>query len=579
MCFNNGIIDLEYYSYGIFKLNIKQLVILALLLPLQAHSNDDLRSNPEKFIGKDRITSSAVAKNFMVVTSDPSATIAAYDVLMNNGTAADAAIAAQLVLGLTEPQSSGLGGGAFALYYHAKTKSLTSLDGREVAPILAHGDYFLKDNGEPMKFFEAVLDGRSIGVPGTPALLGVLHDMYGSMSLSKLIAPAYDLASNGFKPSEGLSLALESDIGKLDKDKTSKKYFYKKGPLVNKEYASTLKLFATYGYQIFYKNPISTNIIIAANKNNGILSQRDFDNYQVVIRNPICDYFKKYKVCSMGEPSSGALTMLQILKIIDSNPSWHNYIEASKLAFADRNYFMADPDYISSPGTNLLNQKYILERRSILDDNKILKNINHGSPSGWDNTAKHRNIGYEENGTTHISIIDKFGNAISMTSTIENAFGSRIMTNGYLLNNELTDFSFLPKKNGKYIANRVEGGKRPRSSMTPTIVFSPDNDLPVLIIGSAGGSRIIGHVTQRIIDIFHHKKTLKESIESLHILNRGMITEAEGTNTIVDKLTKKGHMVNITNISSGLNGIHIDHSKDEIIGVSDPRRIGISMGQ
>ena len=578
MCSNKGIIGLDYLSYGIFKLNIKQLVILALLLPLQSLSNDDLRANPEKYIGKDRITSSTVAKSYMAVTSDPSATRAAYDVLKNNGTAADAAIAAQLVLGLTEPQSSGLGGGGFALYYHAKTKSLTSLDGREVAPILAHSNYFLKDNGEPMKFFEAVLDGRSIGVPGTPALLGVLHDMYGSMSLNKLIVPAYDLASKGFMPSEGLSLALESDIGKLDKDKTSKKYFYAKGPLVNKEYASSVKYFAINGYKGFYKNPISTNIITAANKKNGILNQKDFDNYQVIIRKPICDYFKTYKVCSMGEPSSGALTMLQILKIINNNPSWHNYIEASKVAFADRNYFMADPDYINSPGINLLNQKYILERRSILNDNKILKNINHGDPPGWDYTAQHANLGYEENGTTHISIIDKFGNAISMTSTIENAFGSRIMANGYLLNNELTDFSFLPKKNGKYIANRVEGGKRPRSSMTPTIVFSSDS-LPVLIIGSAGGSRIIGHVTQRIIDIFHHNKTLKESIESLHILNRGLITEAEGTNAIVEKLTQKGHIVSIFNISSGLNGIHIDRSKDEIIGVSDPRRIGTSMGE
>ena len=560
-------------------MNIRLLVILTLLSPSSALSNDNLRNNPEKYIGKDRITSSVVAKNYMAVTSDPSATRAAYDVLKNNGTAADAAIAAQLVLGLTEPQSSGLGGGAFVLYYHAETESLVSLDGREVAPLKAHGNYFLKDNGEPMKFFEAVLDGRAIGIPGTPALLGVLHDMYGSMSLSKLIVPAYNIANNGFKPSEGLSLALASDIGKLDKNKTSKKYFYQKGLLVNKEYASAVKHFASSGYREFYKDPISTNIIIAANKKNGILSQKDFDNYRVVIRDPICDYFKKYKVCSMGEPSSGALTMLQILKVINNNPSWHNYIEASKIAFADRNYFMADPDYVVSPGINLLNQKYILERRSMLNDNKILKNTNHGHPPDWRNTTQHKNIGYEENGTTHISIIDKFGNVISMTSTIENAFGSRIMANGYLLNNELTDFSFLPKKNGKYIANRVEGGKRPRSSMTPTIVFSPENNLPVLVIGSAGGSRIIGHVAQRIIDIFHHGKTLKESIEGEHILNRGKITEAEGRNAIVDELTRKGHIININTMPSGLNGISIDHHRNEIIGVSDPRRIGTSMGE
>ncbi len=561
-------------------MNTKQFAILALLLlPLSTLSDNNLRANPEAYIGKERATSSLVAKNYMAVTSDPSATKAAYDVLKNNGTAADAAIAAQLVLGLTEPQSSGLGGGAFALYYHAKTQSLVSLDGREVAPMLAHGNYFLKDNGIPMKFFEAVLDGRSIGVPGTPALLGILHEMFGSQELNQLIAPAYDLASNGFKPSEGLSLALKSDIGKLDKHIASKRYFYKQGLLVNKEYASAVKYFASSGYKKFYKNPMSTNIIIAANKKNGILNQKDFDNYNIIIRDPVCDYFKKYKVCSMGEPSSGALTMLQILKIVNHKPSWHNYIEASKIAFTDRDYYMADPEYVDTPGTNLLNQEYILERRKMLDDHKILKNLNHGRPSGWDNTMQHRNMGYEENGTTHISIIDKFGNVISMTSTIENAFGSRIMANGYLLNNELTDFSFLPKKDGRYIANRVEGGKRPRSSMTPTIVFSPDNNLPVLVIGSAGGSRIIGHVTQRIIDIFHHGKSLKESIESFHLLNRGSITEAEGRNAIVDRLIEKGHSINITNISSGINGIYIDYNKDEIIGVSDPRRIGTSMGK
>ena len=552
-------------------------LMMTLLFPILLSANDDLRANPENYIGKNRTTNVMTGRNFMVSTSDPSATTAAYDVLINNGTAADAAIAAQLVLGLTEPQSSGLGGGAFALYYHAKTKILITLDGREVAPMLADENYFIKESGEPMSFYEAVLGGRSVGVPGTPALLGMLHELYGSISLKELIMPAHNLASNGFKPSEGLALALKADVGKLDKNIISKKYFYNRKYLINKEYASVLNDFANKGSKVFYENPISKNIIDAVGKKNGILSQYDFDNYKVIIREPVCDFFRMYKVCSMGEPSSGALTMLQILKLIDHNPSWHNYIEASKIAFSDRNYYMADPDFINSPGTNLLNNEYILNRRSFINKNKIINKINHGNPIGWDN-SQYKNIGYEESGTTHISIIDKFGNAISMTSTIENSFGSRIMANGYLLNNELTDFSFLSKMNNKYIANRIEGGKRPRSSMTPTIVFSPENNLPMLIIGSAGGSRIIGHVTQRIIDILYHNKDLKQSIESYHLLNRGEITEAEGENTLVNNLLNKGHQITITDIASGLNAIYINYNTGEITGVSDPRRIGISMG-
>ena len=559
---------------------IKFTLLLLVLLPIFSQSDENMRANPEKYIGKVHSTQIAEGRDFMVVTSDPLATEAAYKILENNGTAADAAIAAQLVLGLTEPQSSGLGGGAFAIYYDAKTKTISSLDGREVAPYFSHEDYFIKPSGEPMTFYEAVLDGRSIGVPGTPALLGLLHTKFGSKELDVLIAPAHDLAINGFKPSKGLEIAIRSDIGKLDNHISAREYFYGQGNLFkNKDYGSVLNKFAKDGHMVFYNDPVSTNIIDAANQENGVLSQRDFDDYRVIVREPICDFFMEHKICSMGEPSSGALTMLQILKMIEQNPTWHNYIEASKLAFADRNYFIADPDYIVTPGTNLLNDEYLLDRKMIIKKNAVLGSVTNGQPSlFWKDTRQHENTGYEENGTTHISIIDKFGNIVSMTSTIENSFGSRIMANGYLLNNELTDFSFIAKKKGNLVANRIEGGKRPRSSMSPTIVFSK-NGLPLLIIGSAGGSRIIGHVTQRIIDVINNNKSLEESIESFHILNRGTVTEAEGLNNIVKELIKKGHKVDITDIASGLNGIYINPVSQVITGVSDPRRIGIPMGK
>jgi gamma-glutamyltranspeptidase/glutathione hydrolase len=558
--------------------NIFLFISVGILASL-SYASELYRASPEKYIGKSKTIELDIGKEYMAVTSDPQATKAAYEILSDGGSAADAAIAAQLVLGLTEPQSSGLGGGAFIMYYDANNKTLTALDGRETAPLASMPEYFLKNNIEPMGFYEAVLDGRSVGIPGTPALLGELHERFGKTNMQKLIEPALNLAVNGFSPSKGLLESLENDIGRLDQSNIGKEYFYNKKIIKNNEYASILKNFANKGYDIFYKSPISTNIINAVNKKNGVLTQKDFDIYNVIERKPVCAIFQKQKVCSMGEPSSGALTMLQILKLIDHDPTWHNYIEASKLAFADRNYYIADPDFVKTPGELLLEDNYVLKRRALISNNNVITNAQHGTPSGWKESNQAIYNGLNESGTTHISIIDKYGNAISMTSTIENAFGSRIMANGYLLNNELTDFSFAPIKNNNLVANRVQAGKRPRSSMTPTIVFSTSTNKPILIIGSAGGSRIIGYVTQRIIDVLYNNIPLEDAINSPHILSRGGNVETEEQSLITDILEQKGHMLNITSLASGLTAIHIDSEKNLIKGVSDPRRIGIALGK
>ncbi|MDB3973103.1 gamma-glutamyltransferase [Gammaproteobacteria bacterium] len=558
--------------------NIFLFIIIEISASL-VHASDIYRASPERYIGKSDIIEISIGTKYMAVTSDPQATEAAYNVLSNGGTAADAAIAAQFVLGLTEPQSSGLGGGAFVIYYNAKQNLLTTFDGRETAPLASTPNYFLKNDKNPLGFYEAVLDGRSVGVPGTPAILGKLHERFGKTDIQKLIKPAVTLAMNGFAPSRGLLESLQNDIGRLDKNKKSKEYFYNKNVIKNKNYADVLKAFANKGHNIFYKFPISTNIINAVNKKNGVLTQKDFDRYRVIERKPVCGIFQKHKVCSMGEPSSGALTMLQILKLIDHNPTWHNYIEASKLAFADRNYYIADPDFVKTPGELLLEEGYILKRRALISSNNIINNAKHGIPSDWQESNQAKYIGLNESGTTHISIIDKYGNVISMTSTIENAFGSRIMANGYLLNNELTDFSFIPQKNNNLVANRVEAGKRPRSSMTPTIVFSTLTDKPTLIIGSAGGSRIIGYVTQRIIDVLYNNMSLEDAINAPHIVNRGGNIEAEEETSITNNLSQKGHLLDITPLASGLTAIYIDSEKNIIKGVSDPRRIGIALGK
>ena len=554
------------------------LFISAGILSSLSYASDLYRASPEKYMGKSTMIEMNIGNEYMAVTSDPQATKAAYDILSNGGTAADAAIAAQLVLGLTEPQSSGLGGGAFILYFDVLNNTLTTFDGREIAPLASTPNYFLKKNMKPMNFFEAVLNGRSVGVPGTPALLGKLHERFGKTNMQKLIEPALNLAVNGFLPSKGLLKSLKNDIGRLDQNIISKEYFYNKKIIKNNKYASILKKFANKGSSVFYKSPLSTNIINSVNKKNGILTQKDFDSYSVIERKPVCDIFQKHKVCSMGEPSSGALTMLQILKLIDHDPTWHNYIEASKLAFADRNYYMADPDFVKTPGELLLENDYILKRRALISNN-IITNAKHGIPSGWKEDGQAKYNGLSESGTTHISIIDKYGNAISMTSTIENAFGSRIMANGYLLNNELTDFSFIPEKNNSLVANRVGAGKRPRSSMTPTIVFSTLTGKPILIIGSAGGSRIIGYVTQRIIDVLYNNMPLEDAINAPHILNRGGNIEAEEETNITNSLIQKGHFLDITPLASGLTAIYIDSKTNLIKGVSDPRRIGTALGR
>ena len=517
----------------------------------------------------------AESRDFMVVTSDPNATEAAKKILATGGTAADAAIAAQLVLGLTEPQASGLGGGAFVLYFNQSNEKISTFDARETAPSSATESLFLNSDGNPIDFFSASTSGKSIGIPGTPALIGILHDRFGSLPMDVLISSAYKLASEGFLKSDGLKKSISSQRNLLSENPSSKKYFLSSDLLINKEYAKNLISLAKNNYKIFYQHPISTEIIKMVKKNGGEIHQRDFDRYEVVEREPVCENIRGYKVCSMGEPSSGGLTMLQILKMIEYKPTWHRYIEASKLAFADRNLYHADPDFVDTPGTKLLDSEYIRVRQKIISSNEVIRDAQPGIPPGWQNELS---LGHEslEEGTTHISIIDKYGNIISMTSTIETSFGSKIMSNGYLLNNELTDFSFIPSSNNLKVANRVQPNKRPRSSMTPTIVFESNTKKPVLVIGSAGGSRIIGHVTQRIFDVLFNKKNLADAIMHPHILSRGYDVETEAESSIADELIKRGHKINIMSLPSGINAIYI--GKGSYLGVSDPRRIGTAAG-
>ncbi len=542
------------------------IIILLNLILLRVTYGEDL---------PDDSNLSSVGKYYMAVTSDSFATDAANDVLEKGGTAADAAIAAQLVLGLTEPQGSGLGGGAFALYFDNQTKKIFSIDAREVAPKSVDENLFIDPVGNIMDFKLASSSGKSVGIPGTPALIGYLHKQHGILPMNDLSSYSLKLASQGFYKSDSLRESIENNRKILTARTDTNEHFFSSDFIRNEKYRDNLINLSKNGYEIFYKSPISKNIIEAVRAHGGTMTQSDFDGYRIIHREPVCDNFLDYKICSMGEPSSGALTMLQILKLIEFNPSWHNYIEASKLAFADRNFYMADPDFVKTPAEILLNDNYLHERRKLITEN-IMVNPTHGNIADYSENTDY-GIGPEERGTSHISIVDKYGNIISMTSTIESSFGSKIMANGYLLNNELTDFSFIPKNENGLVANRVQPGKRPRSSMTPTIIFNKSTNKPILVIGSAGGSRIIGHVTQRIIDILYHRKSLVESITSSHLISRGNGVEVERITSREMHLKKKGHEIRVKKLQSGINAIYFN--EDLIYGAADPRRNGKALGK
>lgn len=535
------------------------------------------------------------AQTFMISAANPLATRAGYEALKQGGSAVDAMIATQMVLGLVEPQSSGLGGGAFLLYHNAKTNTVTTLDGRETAPLAATPDLFLKPDASPMKFFDGVVGGRSVGTPGTLKLMHEAHQRYGKLEWSALLQPAIDLAQNGFEVSPRMAKLIAKDQKRLSTYPATKAYFFdvageplKAGThLKNPEYAQTLRLIAKHGPDIFYKGEIGKDIIAAvrgAKNNPGLLSAADLEAYQVIERPPVCMNYRAHKVCGMGPPSSGALTVGQILGILNhfklSSPSpqsIHLISEASRLAFADRGLYMADSDFVNMP-EGLLDPAYLKARAALIDANSAGKDIKAGTPPWKTSEARTPDNAIEFPSTSHMSIVDTQGNAVSLTTTIENGFGSRVMARGFLLNNELTDFSFVPTKDGADVANRVEPGKRPRSSMSPTIVYGPDGKLK-LVVGSPGGSRIIGYVTKTIIAMLDWNMDVQEAINMAHFVDRfGTldVESGEDNQALVMKLQTMGHKIKIRDLNSGLHAIEV--TSKGLVGGADPRREGIALG-
>ena len=535
------------------------------------------------------------ADEWMVVAANPHAVRAGADVLARGGTAADALVAVQVMLGLVEPQSSGLGGSAFLVWYDATTGTLTTFDGRETAPLAVTPRLFQDAAGEPLKFFDAVVGGRSVGTPGTPALLAEVHKRFGTQDWASLLAPAVELAEEGFSVSPRLAQLVARDAKRLASSKNTADYFMPAGTpiaagdmLINLPYAQTLKVLSAQGVGAFYAGDLAKTIVatVQGAENAGVLSEVDLAIYRVKERPTVCATYRAHDVCGMGPPSSGAIAVGQTLGMLEgydlsAGPDDVNVRrligDASRLAFADRGRYVADSDFVPVPVEGMLDGDYLAQRGALLRVDDALPEVTAGAPEfdhalNWADDAS-----IELPSTSHISIVDSFGNVASMTTTIENGFGSRLMVGGFLLNNELTDFSFRSHRDGVPIANRVEPGKRPRSSMSPTIVMK--DGAPVIVAGSPGGSRIIGYTAQAIIGMIDWGLDPQQAASLPHAVNRfGTYDLEEGTSAeaLAEGLVAVGYETNMRGLTSGLHLIAIG---DRLRGGADPRREGIALGE
>ncbi|MBD2018426.1 gamma-glutamyltransferase [Microcoleus sp. FACHB-53] len=556
------------------------------------------QNSPQPEPSSDRIEREAVrTQKELAVSANPLASAVGRDILRRGGNAIDAAIAVQLVLGLVEPQSSGIGGGAFLVYYDRQTKQVHTYDGRETAPAAAKPDRFLATDGKPLQFYDAVVGGKSVGVPGTVRMLELAHQKHGKLPWAQLFQPAIRLAEQGFPLSPRLHTLLSKEQF-IPRFEPARSYFYQANgqpkpvgtQLVNQPYAEVLRQIAKRGADAFYKGEIAGDIVATVTKATvpGDLTTADLAGYQAKERKPVCGVYRVYKICSMGSPSSGGLTVLQILGMLErfnlarvkpnSVEAIHLFSEAARLAYADRGLYMADADFVPVPTDELIDPEYLQRRAQLINPKRAMSEAKPGQLS----SQKAQNWGQDDSreypSTSHLSIVDRSGNAVAMTSSIEDAFGSRLMVRGFLLNNELTDFAFSPTVEGKPVANRVEPGKRPRSSMAPTMVFDRNGKL-VMVVGSAGGSRIINYVAKALVGVLDWKLDSQQALSLPNFGNRNGPTELEkGTQIeqLKPALEAMGHTVQIVEQTSGSHAIVL--TNQGLIGGADPRREGVALG-
>lgn len=549
----------------------------------------------------------ARAERFMVAAAHPDAAAAGVEVLKAGGTAMDAAVAVQMMLTLVEPQSSGIGGGAFLLYWDASKKQLFAWDGRETAPAAVEPDLFLDDDGKPLGFFDAVVGGRSVGVPGVVRMLDAAHDKHGKLPWARLLEPAIEKAEVGFVMYDRLHKQLENDPA-LSKLSPAREYFYTDDgePLPvgavrkNVPLARTLRTLAEGGADAFYDGPLAEAIVAAVRNapvSPGVLSLEDLASYRAVEREPVCLDYREDRVCGFPPPTSGGITTLQMLGMLEafdvpslkprSVEAAHLLAEVGRYAFADRDLYLADPAFVDVPTKALLDEGYLRQRASRIDLEKAAEGaVAAGRPqeAGKKQGSYAPGRSPERLSTSHFVIFDAYGNVASMTTSVENVFGSRVMVAGFLLNNQLTDFSFSPTEDGRPVANAVAPGKRPRSSMAPVVVFD-ESGAPVLAVGSPGGSRIIPFVVQTLVGVLDWDLDVQAAIALPHVANRNGVTELEEAlrtpaelATLHDALTRKGHDVTTGDMNSGLHAIQRTKI-GALEGGADPRREGVALGE
>jgi len=538
------------------------------------------------------------ARKHVVVAAHPLAAEAGRRMLDKGGSAVDAAIATQLVLGLVEPHASGLGGGAFLLVHDAKAKRTFAYDGRETAPSDAQPQLFIGADGKPMPFQAAVVGGRSVGVPGTPRLLEVAHARHGRLAWAALFQPAIEIAEKGFAMSPRL-FELAGKDASLAQQPAARAYFLgtdgKPWPvgtiLKNPEYARTLRAIAKRGSDAFYTGEIAADIVAAvrSSSNPGSMSAEDLSGYRVRDVEPLCGGYREWRLCGMPPSSSGGIAVLQILGVLEgrvmakvrpgSAESVHLLSEAGRLAFADRNRYVGDDRFVDVPVKGLVDAAYLASRAKLISTEKSMGRAQPGTPPGLKVSLADDPVD-ELAGTSHIAIVDAQGNAVSMTSTIEGFFGSKQMVRGFLLNNELTDFNFQPLEDGRVVANAVAPGKRPRSSMAPFIVYDAKSGRFEQVIGSPGGSLIINYVAKALVATLDWKMDMQSAIALPNFGSRGGPTEIEkGTEleAVSGALKAMGHEVRSIDMTSGLAGIRRTAKGWE--AGADPRREGVARGR
>jgi gamma-glutamyltranspeptidase/glutathione hydrolase len=589
------------------KLNVLAFAAVLAGAQLPVLAQDVLQRAPEAATGYADKAGWA-ARKYMVAAANPLAVEAGYEMLKQGGTAIDAAIATQLVLTLVEPQSSGIGGGAFLMYYDGK--KVQAFDGRETAPSKADEHLFQHPDGTPLSRTEGIVGGRSTGAPGVLRMLELAHRQHGKLAWKTLFGPAIRLSENGFKVSPRLNGLLAWDPH-IRKDPAARTYFY--GPdgkpwpvghvLKNPELARTLREIAEGGAEVFYTGRIARDIeakVKSHPTNPGLLTAADIAAYRAKVREPVCNDYRAWTVCGMPPPSSGGIAVAQMLGMFETRDmkalapangipgadAVHVFSEVGRLAYADRDRYAADTDFVPLPGRGIpaLLDKHYLSQRASLVGQRSMGTASAGNPPGVE-TAWNWGLdnSIEAHSTSHVVAVDQYGAGLSMTTSVEDAFGSRQMVDGFILNNQLTDFSFDSRDASGPIANRVEPGKRPRSAMSPTIVFDKNTGRFVEAIGSPGGPLIINYVAKVLVGTLDWRLNMQQAIALPNFGSRNGPTELEAGRfpaSEIGQLKARGHTIRIGEQNSGLHGIErMDiHGVPLWFGGADPRREGVAKG-